>query len=195
MLQGYSEAILDDVGASEEDRREMTKIIYEESQRMGRLVTDLLNLARMESGHMRLYKELVQLNGIVERMTMKFSQVAKENGIHLSFETDMDDWAAAELDEDRIEQVMTNLIDNAMRHTPEGGDVVVKVEQEQGYAKISVNDTGVGIPEEDLQYVFERFYKADKARTLGKGGTGLGLAIASNIIDSHGGKIYAESKV
>ena len=73
--------------------------------------------------------------------------------------------------------------------------MVVKVEQEQGYAKVSVNDTGVGIPEEDLQYVFERFYKADKARTLGKGGTGLGLAIASNIINAHGGKIYAESKV
>lgn len=195
MLQGYSEALLDDVGATEEERNEMTKIIYEESQRMGRLVTDLLNLARMESGHMRLYKELVQLNGMVERMTMKFSQVAKENGIQLSFETSVDDWAASELDEDRIEQVMTNLIDNAMRHTPVGGQVVVKVEQQQGYAKISINDTGVGIPEEDLQYVFERFYKADKARTLGKSGTGLGLAIASNIINAHEGKIYAESKV
>ncbi|MGK7378286.1 ATP-binding protein [Planococcus sp. 1R117A] len=195
MLQGYSEALLDDVGATEEERREMTKIIYEESQRMGRLVTDLLNLARMESGYMRLYKELVQFNEVIERMTTKFSQAAKETGIQLSFTTELDDWAAAEIDEDRIEQVMTNLIDNALRHTPAGGQVVVKVEQEQGYAKISVNDTGVGIPEEDLQYVFERFYKADKARTLGKGGTGLGLAIASNIINAHDGKIYAESKV
>lgn len=195
MLQGYSEAILDDVGATEEERREMTKIIYEESQRMGRLVTDLLNLARLESGHMRLYKDIVQINGIIERMTMKFSQVAKEKGIHLSFATDLDDWAATELDEDRIEQVMTNLIDNAMRHTPEKGQVIVHVEQERGFAKISVNDTGVGIPPEDLDYVFERFYKADKARTLGKGGTGLGLAIASNIIKAHGGEIYAESEV
>jgi two-component system sensor histidine kinase ResE len=195
MLQGYSEALLDDVGASEEERREMTKIIYEESQRMGRLVTDLLNLARMESGHMRLYKEPVQLNGVIERMTLKFLPIAKEKGIELSFQTELDDWAAAELDEDRIEQVMTNLIDNAIRHTLEGGQVVVKVSMEQGYARISINDTGVGIPEEDLQYVFERFYKADKARTLGKGGTGLGLAIASSIINAHGGKIYAESKV
>ncbi|TWT01086.1 ATP-binding protein [Planomicrobium sp. CPCC 101079] len=195
MLQGYSEAILDDVGATEEERREMTKIIYEESQRMGRLVTDLLNLARLESGHMRLYKNVVQINGMIERMTMKFSQAAKEKGIHLSFKTSLDDWAATELDEDRIEQVMTNLIDNAMRHTPEEGHVMVNVEQEQGYAKISVNDTGVGITKEDLEYVFERFYKADKARTLGKGGTGLGLAIASNIIKAHGGEIYAESEV
>lgn len=195
MLQGYSEALLDDVGTSEEERSEMTKIIYEESQRMGRLVTDLLNLARMESGHMRLYRQVVQLNSVIERMTLKFQPSAKEQGIELDFGSQLDDWAAAELDEDRIEQVMTNLIDNAIRHTPQGGNVKVRIEQYQGYAKISVNDTGVGIPDDDLPYVFERFYKADKARTLGKGGTGLGLAIASNIINAHDGKIYVESVV
>lgn len=194
MLQGYSEALLDDVGASEEERNEMTKIIYEESQRMGRLVTDLLNLARLESGHMRLYKELVQFNNAIERMTLKFSQAAKEKGIELSFATDLDDWSAAELDEDRIEQVMTNLIDNALRHTPQGGQVQVLVENMGDYAKVSINDTGAGISDEDLEFVFERFYKADKARTLGKGGTGLGLAIASNIIKAHSGEIRAESK-
>ncbi|AUD14030.1 MULTISPECIES: ATP-binding protein [unclassified Planococcus (in: firmicutes)] len=194
MLQGYSEALLDDVGASEEERNEMTKIIYEESQRMGRLVTDLLNLARLESGHMRLYKELVQFNNAIERMSLKFSQAAKEKGIELSFTTELDDWAAAELDEDRIEQVMTNLIDNALRHTPQGGQVHVHVENMGDYAKVSINDTGAGITEKDLEFVFERFYKADKARTLGKGGTGLGLAIASNIIKAHSGEIRAESK-
>ncbi|MDE4086470.1 ATP-binding protein [Planococcus maritimus] len=194
MLQGYSEALLDDVGASEEERNEMTKIIYEESQRMGRLVTDLLNLARLESGHMRLYKELVQFNNAIERMSLKFSQAAKEKGIELSFTSQLDDWAAAELDEDRIEQVMTNLIDNALRHTPQGGQVHVHVENMGDYAKVSINDTGAGITEKDLEFVFERFYKADKARTLGKGGTGLGLAIASNIIKAHSGEIYAESK-
>lgn len=194
MLQGYSEALLDDVGASEEERNEMTKIIYEESQRMGRLVTDLLNLARLESGHMRLYKELVQFNNAIERMTLKFSQAAKEKVIELSFATDLDDWSAAELDEDRIEQVMTNLIDNALRHTPQGGQVQVLVENMGDYAKVSINDTGAGISDEDLEFVFERFYKADKARTLGKGGTGLGLAIASNIIKAHSGEIRAESK-
>ncbi|MBT2582017.1 ATP-binding protein [Planococcus sp. ISL-109] len=193
MLQGYSEALLDDVGASDEERNEMTKIIYEESQRMGRLVTDLLNLARMESGHMRLYKELVQFNTVIERMTNKFAQAAKENGITLSFTSEIDDWAAADLDEDRIEQVMTNLIDNALRHTPQGGQVCVRVEQTGDYAKVSVNDTGAGISQEDLAFVFERFYKADKARTLGTGGTGLGLAIASNIIKAHAGEIHVES--
>lgn len=194
MLQGYSEALQDDVGATEEERREMTKIIYEESQRMGRLVTDLLNLARLESGQMRLYKELTQLNGAIERMTMKFSQAAKESEIELQFESGFDDWTAAEMDEDRIEQVMTNLIDNALRHTPEGGKVTVKIEEHGNYAKISVNDTGTGISPEDKAFVFERFYKADKARTLGKGGTGLGLAIASNIVLAHEGMIDVESE-
>lgn len=195
MLQGYSEALQDDVGATEEERGEMTKIIYEESQRMGRLVTDLLNLARLESGQMRLYKDLTQLNGMIERMTMKFSQAAKESEIELLFESEFDDWTAAELDEDRIEQVMTNLIDNALRHTPEGGKVAVKIEEQGNFAKISVNDTGSGISPEDKAFVFERFYKADKARTLGKGGTGLGLAIASNIVLAHGGMIDVESEL
>lgn len=195
MLQGYSEALLDDVGTSEEERREMTKIIYEESQRMGRLVTDLLNLARLESGQMRLYKTVIQLNGVIERMTLKFAQAAKEAGIDLQFETQIDDWTAVELDEDRIEQVMTNLIDNALRHTPEDGRVIVKAEKQGTFAKISVNDTGSGIPPEDMAFVFERFYKADKARTLGKGGTGLGLAIASNIVKAHGGLIDVESEL
>ena len=195
MLQGYSEALLDDVGTSEDERREMTKIIYEESLRMGRLVTDLLNLARLESGQLRLYKEVVQLNGVIERMTFKFTQAAKESGIELIFETEIDDWTAAEIDEDRIEQVMTNLIDNALRHTPKGSQVTIKVEKQNRFAKISVNDTGPGISIEDMAFVFERFYKADKARTLGKGGTGLGLAIASNIVKAQDGVIDVESQV
>lgn len=97
------------------------------------------------------------------------------------------------VDEDRIEQVLTNLIDNAIRHTPQDGTVTVSLANEFSYAKISVSDTGVGIPKEDLPYVFERFYKADKARTRSKGGTGLGLAIARNIVEAHGGNIKVES--
>ena len=94
-------------------------------------------------------------------------------------------------DDDRLEQVFTNLIDNAIRHTPDGGKVTVSVERIGDMAEITVSDTGSGIPKEDLPFIFERFYKADKARTRGKGGTGLGLAIAKNIIDSHDGRISA----
>ena len=90
-----------------------------------------------------------------------------------------------------LNKLLTNLIDNAIRHTPDEGNVTVHVEKYRDMCKITVSDTGYGIPEEDLPFIFERFYKADKARTRGKGGTGLGLAIAKNIIDSHGGVITA----
>ncbi|MEK4228917.1 ATP-binding protein [Solibacillus sp. FSL H8-0538] len=193
MLQGYSEAILDDVVTSDEERNEMIRIIYDESQRMGRLVTDLLDLARMESGHMTLYKENVPMVSVVERMTHKFGQVAKEKQVNLRFETEFTPTAMIHIDEDRIEQVLTNLIDNALRHTPEEGSVTVSLLKEQTYAKIQVRDTGVGIPQDDLPYVFERFYKADKARTRSKGGTGLGLAIARNIVEAHKGTIAVNS--
>lgn len=189
MLQGYSEAILDDMVTSDVERKEMMKIIYEESQRMGRLVTDLLDLARMESGRMRLYKEKVPINPVIKRITQKFVQAAKESGIYLQFDSMAPDSLAVEIDEDRIEQVLTNLIDNAIRHTPNEGKVTISVEKERAFVKISVVDTGTGIPKEDLPYVFERFYKADKSRTRGKSGTGLGLAIAKNMVEAHDGNI------
>lgn len=193
MLQGYSEAILDEVVTTEEDKNEMIRIIYDESQRMGRLVTDLLDLARMSSGFVTLYKEMVSVVPVIERMTQKFAQVAKEKKVNLIFDSQVSEDLMLELDEDRIEQVLTNLIDNAIRHSPVGRTVTVRLTQEQSYLKVDVADTGVGIPLEDLSYVFERFYKADKARTRSKGGTGLGLAIAKNIVEAHGGNISVDS--
>ncbi|MEK5039287.1 ATP-binding protein [Sporosarcina sp. FSL K6-3457] len=191
MLQGYSEAIIDGVTTNDEERNEMVQIIHEESKRMGRLVTDLLDLARMESGHMRLYKDDIAMIPFLDRIVNKFMQVARDANVELSFDFPQGEEIISTVDEDRIEQVFTNLIDNAIRHTPDGGNVTLRVKKVVDTIEITVTDTGVGIPEEDLPYIFERFYKADKARTRGKGGTGLGLAIAKNIIDSHSGVITA----
>ncbi len=189
MLQGYSEAILDGVPQNDEESEEMIQIIHDESLRMGRLVTDLLDLARMESGHMTLYKEEVILVPFLNRILNKFTQAARDGNIELigDFTEDLQ----LNIDEDRIEQVFTNLIDNAIRHTPDNGSVTIRLVKYGNIAQITVSDTGDGIPEEDLQYIFERFYKADKARTRVKGGTGLGLSIAKNIIEAHGGVITA----
>ncbi|MCM3766522.1 cell wall metabolism sensor histidine kinase WalK [Neobacillus niacini] len=194
MLQGYSEAIVDDIAQSQEEKREMAKVIYDESLRMGRLVNELLDLARMEAGHIQLTLEEVNLEIFINRIIHKFQGLAKDNGIHLHAEIE-EEMEPITMDPDRIEQVLTNLIDNAIRHTPSGGSVTLVVSQDEKGIRMEVKDSGSGIPEEDLPFVFERFYKADKARTRGRSGTGLGLAIAKNIIDAHRGHISAQSKI
>jgi two-component system sensor histidine kinase ResE len=194
MLQGYSEAIMDDIAASEEEKKEIVKIIYEESLRMGRLVNELLDLARMEAGHISLDKKDVEIPSFIKRVTNKFQGLAKDQEVRLTFEWNRPSFAAC-IDPDRIEQVLTNLIDNALRHTPKGGYVKVDVKKKNKGFVIYVIDSGSGIPEEDLPFVFERFYKADKARTRGRSGTGLGLAIAKNIVEAHNGSIRVQSKV
>lgn len=193
MLQGYSEAIVDDIASSEEEKVEMARIIYDESLRMGRLVNDLLDLAKLESGKMNLSYEYVPISPYLKRITSKFSGLAKEKGITISASM-QDDQIQWHFDPDRIEQVLTNLIDNAIRHTPPGGniDVIQRTSDRRGLI-IDVRDSGSGIPEEDLPFVFERFYKADKARTRGRSGTGLGLAIVKNIINAHDGFISVNS--
>ncbi|UOE92411.1 ATP-binding protein [Alkalihalobacillus sp. LMS39] len=194
MLQGYSEAIVDDIAQTDEEKKEIAQIIYEESLRMGRLVNELLDLARMESGHIELNMEEVNIKDFTDRIIRKFQGLAKEQGIHLMCDV-INNENIILFDPDRIEQVLTNLIHNAIRHTLEGGKVQLYVQSTTGEARFDVVDTGSGIPEEDLPFVFERFYKADKARTRGAAGTGLGLAIAKNIVEAHMGHISVHSKV
>jgi two-component system, OmpR family, sensor histidine kinase ResE len=194
MLQGYSEAIIDDIAATDEEKKEMAKVIYDESLRMGRLVNDLLDLARMEAGHITLNYETVQLAPYIGRIIRKFQGLAKEKQIDLSAEFKNEDIQIT-IDPDRIEQVLTNLIDNAIRHTDQNGTVKIIAERSEDGVTIHVQDSGSGISEEDLPFVFERFYKADKARTRGRSGTGLGLAIAKNIVEAHKGTISVHSKL
>jgi two-component system, OmpR family, sensor histidine kinase ResE len=194
MLQGYSEAIVDDIAESQEEKKEMAKVIYDESLRMGRLVNELLDLARMEAGHLQLTMEEINISSFINRIIHKFQGLAKDNEIQLFAEIE-NEITSISFDPDRIEQVLTNLIDNAIRHTPKGGSVKLSVTSEDKGIMIRVKDSGSGIPEDDLPFVFERFYKADKARTRGRAGTGLGLAIAKNIIDAHRGHISVQSKL
>ncbi|MGJ9384867.1 ATP-binding protein [Salipaludibacillus sp. CF4.18] len=194
LLQGYSEAIIDDIAGSEEEKKELAQIIYEESVRMKRLVNELLDLARMEAGHTQLNMESVNMEEFTYRILRKFKGLARENSIHMIGDIDKID-RLLKVDSDRIEQVFTNLIDNAIRHTPEDGQVTLRLEPVNNGIRVDVEDTGSGISEEDLPFVFERFYKADKARTRGRAGTGLGLAIVKNLVDAHRGKVSVHSKL
>jgi two-component system sensor histidine kinase ResE len=194
MLQGYSEAIVDDIASTDEEKKEIAQVIHDESLRMGRLVNDLLDLARMEAGHISLNLEEISLPQFIDKINRKFQGLAKEKMISLQAHLDLDETLYV-IDPDRIEQVLTNLIDNAIRHTSENGSVSITVTNKKNGITINVQDSGSGIPEEDLPFVFERFYKADKARTRGRAGTGLGLAIAKNLVEAHQGKIQVHSKI
>lgn len=200
MMQGYSEALLDGMAASPEESAELVQVIHDESLRMGRLVRDLLDLARMEAGHTDMPMREMDFRELAERVYRKFLVRAKDSGLELLFKLGDGPLTLEEASEDRLEQVLTNLLDNAFRHTPEGGTIEIaadiKKQSGKSVVHVSIKDSGVGIPADDLPFVFDRFYKADKARVRGESvGTGLGLSIVKNIVDSHGGTIYAESEV
>ncbi|GAF09020.1 sensor histidine kinase ResE [Paenibacillus pini JCM 16418] len=203
MMQGYSEALLDGMATSQEESQELIQVIHDESLRMGRLVNDLLDLARMEAGHTdTIAKNRLDLNELLERVYRKFLVRSKEGAIELIYERKSTDLILDEADEDKLEQVLTNLLDNAFRHTSEGKRITIsadRIENDRDHhpvLQIMIKDEGAGIPEEDLPFIFERFYKADKARLRGETmGTGLGLAIVKNIVDSHQGTIQVTSQL
>lgn len=193
MMQGYAEALLDDISDEPEMRRELTEIIHDESLRMKRLVNDLLNLAQLESGQFQMSMEYLDFTLIMRRIGRKFQALALEHGVMFEMVVPPES-VTMFADADRIEQVFTNLLDNAFRHTPKG-KISFVADIRDHYAYIRVADTGAGMSEEDLPFIFERFYKADKARTRSKSGTGLGLAIARHIVIEHHGDILVESRV
>ncbi len=191
MMQGYAEALLDEFGDDPVNRHELTEIIYDEALRMKRLVNDLLDLAQLESGQFQMKYSEIDIGMFIRRVTRKFYTLAQDK--HVQLNVDFPDSPVFIFgDEDRLEQVLTNLLDNAFRHTNQGS-VTVHVFRGKENVQIKIKDTGSGIPEEDVPFIFERFYKADKARTRSSSGTGLGLAITKHIITEHGGDILVHS--
>lgn len=201
MMQGYSEALLDGMATSPEESSELVQVIHDESLRMGRLVKDLLDLARMEAGHTDVLKAQVDVDELLERVYRKFSVRAKERDILLELKRSAPELLLQAADGDKLEQVLTNLLDNAFRHTQGNKKVSVLadtiVQDGKSYVEIVIQDEGAGINPDDLPFIFDRFYKADKARLRSgePGGTGLGLAIVKNIVELHHGSIHATSKL
>ena len=194
MMQGYSEAILDGIAQTDEERNEMVQVIYDESVRMSKLVNELLNLAKLESGTADLDIVEVEVESFFQKTVRKFGGYAKEHNVTLELSIDPS-ISHYHFDPFAIDQVMTNLIGNAVRHTPENGKIKCSVYFDEHGMNVEVMDSGFGIPETDIPYIFERFYKADKSRTRNDAGTGLGLSIVKNIIQAHKGTIHCNSKV
>lgn len=165
--------------------------IANETERMIRLVEDLLELARSESGTLVLERETFDLTDIAVAVVNAAAERARTVGIRLELESP--EAVFVDADRDRLTQVALNLVDNALRHTPNGGTVTVEVTRDGRDAVLRVIDTGSGIPYSDLPHIFERFYVVDRSRSRDHGGTGLGLSIARHLVELHGGTIAAHS--
>lgn len=168
---------------------ESLKTIQEEAERMSRLVGDLLLLARVDAGGLPLERNKVELDAVFFEVYRQVNLLDKTVDV-LVVEIDQ---VCVIGDADRLKQLLWNLIGNALKYTPAGGQVKMSLSKAEGWARLSVEDSGVGIPPEDLPYIFDRFYRVDKARNRQQGGAGLGLAIAQWIAKAHGGHIEVES--
>lgn len=191
-MRSYLEALSEGAMDDEELGPRFLHVTRYETERMIRLVNDLLDLSKMDSRNYTIHPMYIDfvrfMNHIIDRFEMSkernvtFRRLFPNKAIYVEF------------DEDKLTQVIDNIISNAMKYSPEGGIITFQVTELEGQIEVSIADQGLGIPKENLESVFERFYRVDKARTRQLGGTGLGLAIAKEIIQAHGGDIRAKSK-
>ena len=192
-IMGYADTLLEG-GYHEETQTKFLNVIASESRRMARLVTDLLTLSRYDSNKKKTQKETFDLGDLVKQCQEKLAIEIKKKGHTVnSFVTA--DVPPVYADKDDIERVVLNILTNSIKYTPDNGEIKIYVGFVYNDAYIKVFDNGIGIPEDDLSRIFERFYRVDKARTREMGGTGLGLSIAKEILDKNGGSIDIKSKV
>ena len=171
--------------------KEFLTDVNKEIDRLNRIVSDLLTLVNIDSGGLKLNIAEMSLNSLLEEQVKRLLPLARENGIEINLE--MKDDTAILGDSAKLEQVIYNVIDNAIKYTPRGGEVEVSLNRSGKKALIRISDTGIGIPADDLPHIFDRFYRVDKARSRATGGTGLGLSIVKQIVQNHGGNISAAS--
>lgn len=190
-MRSYLEALTDGAWQDKEIAPNFLQVTQNETERMIRLVNDLLQLSRMDSKDYKLTTEWINFVEFYNRIIDRFELTKNQN---VKFQRNLLDYPVyLEIDEDKLTQVLDNIISNALKYSPEGGKITFTMTEELGQIVISVSDEGVGIPKDKLDKIFERFYRVDKARTRKLGGTGLGLAIAKEMIEAHGGRIWAES--
>ncbi len=191
VIAGYIESMRDGVLQPTPQRLDL---IYQEIERLQKMVSDLRMLSQADAGELNLYPRHIQPLALLRRAASLFQHHAEQAGITLRIEggeeTDL-----IRVDEDRMMQVMDNLISNALRYTPQGGVVTLSVRQEDGRVNLLVEDTGSGIPPEELPHIFERFHRVDASRHPESGGSGLGLAIVKALVEAQGGRVGAESDV
>jgi two-component system phosphate regulon sensor histidine kinase PhoR len=198
-VKGFAETLLAGAMNDPETARSFLTIIQEESDRLNRLIGDILELAKIESRRAPLQFSPIEAAPFLERLVeMMLAEAARKN-IRIDWEAE--EGLFFEADEDRLRQILLNLLQNGINYTPEGGRVHVRAEavpaegDGEERVRITVSDTGIGIPKKDIPRIFERFYRVDKARSRSSGGTGLGLSIVKHLVELHHGAIRVESAV
>lgn len=191
-IKSYTETLLDGAVENLQLTTQFLQVIDNEADRMSRLVRDLLQLSNIDYQKNKWHKRTIDLNKILKKAVVKLEVAAKNKNQILDFELKSSS-IPLYADEDRIEQVLLNIISNSIKYTPNGGQINITLENSGTHGVVVITDTGIGIPKEDLPRLFERFYRVDKARSREMGGTGLGLAIAKEIIDAHQGSIEITS--
>ncbi len=188
--RGYLEALQDGVI---DLKPEAVEVLVKNNALLSRLVDDLQQLSLVDAGQLKLDLTLVDPGVILEGAASSFKHELTDKGISLILDVDPG-IPPVKADQGRISQVLSNLLANALLYTPEGGAITLGARKQQGEVIVSVSDTGPGIEEEELPYIFERFHRTDRSRTRDTGGTGLGLSIAKGLVEAHGGRIWAESE-
>ncbi len=196
-LKGFAETLLSGALDDRETARSFLQIIYNEADRLNRLITDILQLSKMESGQYLLNYSPVELKPLLEKLMKMMATQAQMKSISLHIEATEETFVEA--DEDLLLQILINLVSNGINYTPNGGRVTVSAEyielpEATDLMRITVSDTGIGIPKQDQQRIFERFYRVDKARSRESGGTGLGLSIVKHLVELHYGSIAVDSR-
>jgi signal transduction histidine kinase len=190
-IRAHLENLLD--GVEQPDPKTL-QVMLSQTERLGRLIEQLLELSRLESGDLPLLREETALAPLVSQVLSEIEVARSDCGVVVESELPID-LPPVDADRERVHQVLFNLVDNAVRFTPSGGAVTVSAQRHNGSVEVRVADTGVGIRPEHLPRLFERFYRADPARSREDGGTGIGLAIARSVVEAHGGHIRAESEL
>ena len=196
-VKSYTESLIDGAWEDKEIAPEFLKVISTETDRMIRMITDLLNLSRMDQGKQELNLEFVSINELVAHIIDRFEMVLKSEQYRnkkYKIERDFTQrtlWV--EIDHDKFIQVIDNIMNNAIKYSPDGGKITCRLMETHNSIVISITDEGLGIPRKDIGHVFDRFYRVDKARARSMGGTGLGLAISKEVVQLHGGKIWVTS--
>lgn len=190
-MRSYLEALTDGAWMDKDIAPQFLKVTQNETERMIRLVNDLLVLSKMDSKDYQLRKEWINFPKFLDHIIDRF-EMAKEKNVHFSRDY-LNEPILVEIDQDKITQVLDNIISNALKYSPSGGTITVKLVVFHDSLEVKISDQGVGIPKQNLHRIFDRFYRVDKARARHIGGTGLGLAIAKEMVEAHNGHIWATS--